>query len=188
MTRHVLASLVFLGALSVPASADVFYGFSYNLPAGGTSQISPLGPVTASGVLSINGSGLVTSISGLWNGASITGLIAPGSPGINGSASGYGSNDNMVYVPPSPAYVDISGLAFTVAPLSGLWGDDGDGDVNIYYDGGYMEYQKLTGFPGTAVTGAGTFQLTATPEPGFYPALALGLTGLAAARRRKRAS
>lgn len=54
--------------------------------------------------------------------------------------------------------------------------------TSFVFDGLFVRYQSITGVPGlSSASGA------AVPEPGFYGALALGLSGLMLALRRKRA-
>ncbi len=66
-----------------------------------------------------NGTFLVTGISGFYNGRSILGLTAPG---------GFHNNDNLLFG--TTPFLDQDGLAFKVDGL----GDDGNGNVNIWYD------------------------------------------------------
>ena len=109
-------------------------------------------PISASGFFATTdlsgGSYTVTGVWGTWNGVAITGIAAPG---------GFGSNDNLLF--PSAPLVDSNGLGFTVNGA----GDDGAGDVNLYYTGtGYTENSGDVGV-------GSDFSITpATPTPVFF--------------------
>ena len=105
--------------LSAPAAAAQF-NFAYSGSAG--SGISGNGVITTgeadpSGSF-FNPSLLVTSITGVFNGNAITGLLAPGSFFKTSGLFGSPGNDNILYYPSSqsflgqPTYLDRYGLAF----------------------------------------------------------------------------
>ena len=94
------------------------------------------------------GSYTVTGVWGSWNGVAITGVAAPG---------GFGSNDNLLF--PAAPLVDGNGLGFTVNGV----GDDGAGNVNLYYNGtGYTENSGDVG------TGSDFSITPVTPTPVFF--------------------
>jgi hypothetical protein len=129
---EVLALLVMLAlAATTPAQASQLFAFNYSLPGTGLTPMA----ISASGFFATTdlsgGSYSVTGVWGTWNGLAITGIAAPG---------GFGSNDNLLF--PSLPLVDGNGLGFTVNGA----GDDGLGDVNLYYTGtGYTEFSSNVG-------------------------------------------
>ena len=146
---EVLALLVMLvlGA-TTPARASQLFAFSYSLPGTGLTPMA----ISASGFFATtdlsSGSYSVTGVWGTWNGVAITGIAAPG---------GYGGNDNLLF--PAAPLVDGNGLGFTVNGA----GDDGLGDVNLYYTGtGYTEYSPDVG------VGPSFSIAAATPTPVFF--------------------
>jgi hypothetical protein len=112
---------------------------------------------------------LVTSITGMQNGASMT-LLAP---------KAYGGNDNEIFS--SKPFLNSSGLAFVLS--------SGTTDYNIYFDPNtatYMECNSTAGpcstiGDGVAIKGT----LTEVPEPGTLILLGSGLVGLTGMARRK---
>jgi hypothetical protein len=153
--------------------------FSYTVPILG----SPGEDVTATGVLIATplpnplfpDQYLVTGISGTRTvdgvTEAITGLLAPGT-----FPMGSHPNDNHVRLAFAP-YLSFNGLGFTVAGA----GDDGSGDVDIYYAPGPQGY-----FEASSLYGAGTFSGTlVVPEP-VPPTLAvLALFGAVGWWRKK---
>ncbi|MEO8727293.1 MAG: PEP-CTERM sorting domain-containing protein [Acidobacteriaceae bacterium] len=162
MIRRLLVLSVLLLLTAAFAAADTFT-FTY---AGNTGD-------TASGTLTAtnNGGGQfqVTSISnGLYDGIALTGL------------NNFLGADNLLFVPPSPGYLDFNGLGFNVA--------NGD-EINIYYNAGAYELISLNG----AFDTDGTFTLSGggpppIPEPSSILLFGTGLLGAAGALRRKIAS
>jgi hypothetical protein len=145
-----IAALVALSAVAatVPAQASQLFAFNYSLPGTGPTPLA----VSASGFFATTdlsgGSYTVTGVWGTWNGVAITGIAPPG---------GFGGNDNLLF--PAAPLVDFNGLGFTVNGA----GDDGAGDVNLFYIGtGYTE--------NSASVGVGSdFSITpATPTPVFF--------------------
>src|ERR1035437_9138612 len=118
-----LVVVVVLGA-TTPARAGQIFAFNYSLPGAGATPMA----VSASGFFAttdlVGNSYTITGAWGNWNGAAITGVLAPG---------GFG-NDNLLFS--SGPLLDINGVGFMVnAP-----GDSGTGSVNVYYNGeGYTE-------------------------------------------------
>jgi hypothetical protein len=76
----------------------------------------------------------------------ISGLIAP---------NGFGDDDDLVSL--NSHYLDVDGFSFT---LAGGGGDDGLGDVRVYYVARLGAFTESGG-----QVGDGQFQVTSTPEP-----------------------
>jgi hypothetical protein len=135
-------------AAATPAQAGQIFAFNYSLPGTGLTPMA----VSASGFFATTdlsaGSYTVTGVWGTWNGVAITGITPPG---------GFGSNNNLLF--PAAPLVDSNGLGFTVNGV----GDDGAGNVNLYYTGtGYTENSPNVGV-------GSDFSITpATPTPVFF--------------------
>jgi hypothetical protein len=112
---------------------------------------------------------LVTSITGMQNGASMT-LLAPFT---------YGGNSNQVTS--SAPFLGVQGLGFTLA--------GGRTDYNVYYDSGGATYRECNSGGGPcSMAGTGIpvqFSLTQVTEPSTLMLLGSGLVGLAGMARRK---
>ena len=157
---------------SIATPSPVYFDFSYSIPGTGLTPMD----VSASGILTAFGidanSYLVSDISGSWNGVNILSLLSPGTFG----------NDNLLFgaAPHLTAY----GLGYAVNGV----GDDGSGNVNVYYDasqGGYTE-------PSNNVGEGPNFNIsqtdTETPEPASVTLLCAGIPFvLFLVRRRSRA-
>ena len=102
---------------------------TYTIPA---SSSSPA--VTVIATLTINGSGLLTGITGTYNGQQIAGVISPG-------PNAFGGPDDIV-TPGGTPFVDNSGIAFSL--VGGTGGDDGHGNVAFFSDGGNHYYENST--------------------------------------------
>jgi hypothetical protein len=124
-------------------------GFSYFFPLSGGP-----GDVIASGQFSVtpgtNGGYRIVGISGTRTedgvAQEISGLIAP---------NGFGDDDDLVSL--NSHYLDVDGFSFT---LAGGGGDDGLGDVRVYYVARLGAFTESGG-----QVGDGQFQVTSTPEP-----------------------
>ena len=157
------AALLLATTLAFPTSANavVVWDWSWS----GTDNGS--GTLTTNDLLS--GKYLITAMTGTWNGASITGLLAPGTyPNVSG-------NDNFL-LDGSPQ-LGPSGLSFETASSSS--------QVNLYKS--LPDYAWLSSDDGY---GNGTFtatQVAAVPEPETYALMLAGLAVVGAAARRRRA-
>jgi hypothetical protein len=112
---------------------------------------------------------LVTSITGMQNGAAMT-LLAPRT---------YGGNFNQVFS--SAPFLGTAGLGFILA--------GGTTDYNIYYDSDAATYRECNSGAGPcSMVGVGIpiqFSLTQVTEPSTLMLLGSGLVGLAGMARRK---
>ncbi len=194
MSRHKALYGFLLCCLMLPALAHAnVYSFSYT----GTG-------ISASGTISVsNISGnewLITGITGQRNGDPIIG----GTNGLQPSplADNTTLDDIIYFVLPAPTSTATftlltgnsggnwtSGFAIqTAAGIFQPYSYVGGCDWGPCYSAGQYEYQEGTYFSGPFVNTPITFTITAIPEPGFYGALALGLSGLVAAMIRRRKS
>ena len=112
---------------------------------------------------------MVDSITGIWDGIAITGILA-----VNTYPNG--GNDNLLPI-------TNAGLAFNLA--SAMSGGSTSVDVNNY---GYQSPHAYQGSGGVDF-GCGTFSTTspsAVPEPASMAVLGAGVAGLLTASRRRR--
>jgi len=156
-----VAVLVLLLAGSQSAFANsVSFDFTFS-----GSGISGSGVLTAT---TVSGNEfLVTSISGMQNGSSMT-LLAPGT---------FAQNNNDMFS--SSPFLTLGGLAFT----------SNGAMYNVYFNPATSSYFECSSVPclngmGTAITFSIT-PGTAVPEPGTLTLLGSGLLGLAGVARRK---
>lgn len=121
-TLALLAMLAVAGPLA--AKADILWNWSY---------LNDETKITASGTLTTKdlsaGSYAITAITGLWNGAAITGLEA-----VRSCCSPPGWNNNLL-VESSPQ-LDKGGFAFGVS---------GDLKINLFYKNGGYAYEIQNG-------------------------------------------
>src|ERR1019366_2965778 len=143
----VLVVMVVLGA-AIPARASQLFAFNYSLPGAGPTPMA----VSASGLFATNdlvgSSYTISGAWGTWNGTAITGVFAPGT---------FGGNDNLLFS--SNPFLDSNGVSFAVNGP----GDNGSGNVNVFYDasqGGYTE--------NSTNVGVGPNFSIATPSPVYF--------------------
>lgn len=148
---------------------QVNFNFSYSIPGcvadaclGATPQAT-----SASGVLNTfytyGNNYFVTGISGDWNGTAIQGILEPWS---------FGGNDNLLTT--DDPHLTSNGLSFSVG---GTGGNDGLGNVNLVYFGGYG-YTEFTNSAGYS----SDINLSAIPEPSSWMLIGLGIVGIAGLR------
>jgi hypothetical protein len=157
----------------------------------GCAQTLYAGSITASGTLTTTllspDTYQVTALSLMRNGVSTMTLL-----GVNG----YGDNNNLVYSPPSPSFVDVFGVAYSI----------GSTDYNFYYylgkywecnsvnspscgDGSGVPLSTFTLTPVVGVPDTFSFSYTyspsiTTPEPSSLLLFGTSLLGLAPFRKR----
>jgi hypothetical protein len=168
----ILAAVFFLAAS--PAFADTF-AWSY---VGGSDSGSGTFTASPNGT---PGQELITGITGTFDASAITALL-----GI-GVCCSSPANDNILFFPASPAFLDINGVGFGFQA--------GGSDVNIYFCGsgctlgaGYSVLTAPTGSaPGgfTLTSDNGTFNVAQTPEPSSIALLGSGLAGLIFLRKKR---
>jgi len=150
LKHHAATALLLAWAAATPARAGQLFAFNYSLPGTGPTPL----PVSANGFFATTdlnaGSYTITGAWGNWNGVPITGIESPGA---------YGGNDNLLFA--SGPALDYQGVAFTVNGP----GDDGSGNVNLYYDAGQGGYTEN----GVGIGGSQNFSTSpASPQPVYF--------------------
>jgi len=182
-TIYTAAFLLMFAAAFTPCQAGLILNFQYSLPPAPESGITVTGagqlttddydPILGGyPVIGITGARTVDGIP-----EAITGLIPPG---------GFLGNTNVLFYP-NPPYLDFGGLAFTINNPNG--GDDGAGNVNVYYDADFQGYTEPS-----FLVGYGTFDVFPPapqgngeiPEPAVLLLVAGGLLGLGLYRGKSR--
>lgn len=166
-----LVALLLLAAAS-SARADQTWDFTYT---GATATDTSSGTLTTTDLS--GGTATIIGISGTWNGAAITGLLAPG------TCCSTLPNDNILYFP-GPPFLDVAGLGFSTA-LGIL-------DSNVYFSGssagGYSDLVAPSNQVGNlTLVSSGAFTVTPAPEPASIFLLGSGLLGVFLARKKKHA-
>ena len=168
-----VAVLCFSGKLDAQTLFDWSFR-TFQLIQDGTPEFSGSGTLEASPTGNPNGSYLVSSITGTFYGLNISSLLATNQftafPGPG--------NDNLIY-PGAAILVDSNGIAFEVGngvgpPVgSGVW------DIADLFSSVYGAVEQNGG------GGAGSFNLSAVPEPSSYALLGLVVLTLVVAARRR---
>ncbi len=123
---------------------------------------------TASTTVSGTSEYLVSDVTGIWNGAEITGIATRGS---------FGGNDNLIFA--SLPQLDFSGLAFTTAT----------GEYNMFYTGSKYEVCLTVACTGGVSPGMFSATPAPVPEPSFAildGIIALGAMAFGWQQRRRR--
>jgi hypothetical protein len=188
-----MRSLLVAGAaallIGLPVAQANVYNFTYNNTDGSVAAHGQLTTTPESTPL-YGPFQLVTGISGYRNGEPIIGMVPlPANLLVGGYATspdGLWYYDNLLFPGGVPGgapggaapnqYLDNDGLAFTV--------QDGSSSVNVYTAGTYIDGIYNGGYILTPVQVSVT---EATPEPGVYGVLAIGLSGLFIKLCRRRA-
>jgi hypothetical protein len=171
--RNVTKVLVVLAAVFCLAAASPVFASSFVWSySGGTDSGSGTFTATPNGH---PGQYLITGITGTWDHSSITALLAPG------TCCSSPANDNILYYPASPTFLDLSGVGFSFMA--------GGVDVNIYYcpgscNFGAAGYSVLTSANPSQVSSANG-HFTVAPEPMTLGLLGTGLVGLFLASKKR---
>ena len=158
-----VAGILAASCLASPASAATFL-FTFD---GATIDAS--GTLTTQDVPTTTGGLLITGVTGTANGATITGLLAPGT---------FASNDNLLFVGQT-SLLSFGGFSFVAGGV----------ESNIF-----RGTQTFGFFQSVAVSSPGTFTITAVtnpppvgaiPEPGTWALMLMGFGFVGAAMRRR---
>jgi hypothetical protein len=173
----VASAFAFLTASPAEAGA-ILYNWTASIPFEDSGTVTGAGQLTASSTSSTGWDGtytgfLVSSITGTYDGSTITGLAA---------IDVIGGNDNLVNT--SQNLLDGDGIAFDVSPSLAGYTEDGGSIVNLYFGGpGYTDDGPTDE--------TGTFTLTAVTsgvsEPATASLVAVGILACIGLRRRLRA-
>lgn len=148
-------------SISAVTPSPVYFAFNYLIPGAGATPMN----VSASGILTAfntdANSYLVSGISGSWNGASILSLLSPGT---------FGGNDNLLFG--ANPHLTGNGLSFAVNGV----GDDGTGNVNVYYSGTEASYTESSENVGFTQDFNLSQTLSQTPEPASVTLMFTGIS------------
>ena len=174
MKKTILALALAAGLTSFAGSAKASIIWNWNLTDSSTSSLIGSGQFITGADLG-NGSYLLNSISGTYEGVTITGL-----------STWYASN--IFYNFPSPNNVDDGGIAFaTSTSFAGVNDTENDMVENIWHSSYLQDTVGL--YNNSQYTNAGAnFNVSAVPEPSQVAASILligGIAGFVIVRRRK---
>jgi len=163
MKKLILKAALLAATLALPMSANAVVYWDWSWSGNGTGS----GSLTTDDLSGT--SYLITDMMGIWNGANITGLLAPGS---------YGSNDNLLF--DDLPQLTFNGVSFGTNVVS-------SSQVNLFWS----EYLKnYAGVETQRNIRGGTFtatQVAPVPEPETYALMLAGLALVGAAARRRKA-
>lgn len=173
MRKMFLLAAAALCAVATPALAGTVPSASPPMAPAGNYTFSYLaGTYNGSGTLTVDASGNVTGITGTANGSNILGL------------SNYASADNLLYDGSNgtSAWLDFSGLSFSILGNSFGIGNTGAGDYGI---------TDLVSNPAGTCCGSHPAELNIAavapvPEPATWAMMLVGFAGIGFAMRARR--
>ena len=168
------ASALILGLSATSQATQFDFNFNYSFPvSGGTTHVTASGILTTGPLDPVAMDYTITGITGSRTVSGVTDAIASLLP-----PSSFDGNDNLLF--PTSPFLDGNGFSFLLATGGG---NDGKGDVNVFYNstlGAYTEASPKVGFGSFTVT-----PVSAIPEPAPPTAAILAITAFVYANRRR---